>query len=239
MIRIYHIARKNILLRFSSRSFFIFFLLLPILFTVVLSGTLAGVDDPRQPLLLTLEEETPLTANLVAELAAVPTLELVHLPMAEAAQALADKEAVVWLIIPAGTTTAVAVGQPIALPLRKLPNNSDADALERTVTAVVSRASLSLSVAHNSVQAAEIIEPFPDEAARTAYFATAQQAAPPLCSRKSASPGKLPTSPPASSSLTPRPLTAKPPPTEIMRSNRRGNWYRGLLSPYWAHQCCL
>ncbi len=175
MTRIYHIARKNILLRFSSRSFLIFFLLLPILFTFVLSSALDGVGNSRRPLLLTVEEETPLTVNLLAELEADETLELVRLPFEAAAQALMDEEATAWLIIPAGTTTAVEQGQSVALPLRKLPNNSNADALERTITAVVSRASLPLSVARNSVQAAEMFEPFPDEAARTAYFATAQQ----------------------------------------------------------------
>ncbi|MCA9981513.1 MAG: hypothetical protein KDD89_11780, partial [Anaerolineales bacterium] len=80
MNRIYQIARKNILLRFSSRSFLIFFLLLPILFTFVLSNALAGVDDPRRPLLLTVEEQTALTDNLVAELENSALVRLEQLP---------------------------------------------------------------------------------------------------------------------------------------------------------------
>lgn len=175
MNKIYHIAKKNILLRFSSRSFLIFFLLLPVLFTFVLSSALAGLDDPRRTLLLTVEEETQLTASLVAKLESSALIRLEQLPRAEAEQALADESAPAWLIIPAGTTTAVQAGEQMALQLRKLPNNTDADALERTVTAVASRASLPLTIARNSVRAAELVDPFAEQAARTAYFDEARQ----------------------------------------------------------------
>jgi ABC-2 type transport system permease protein len=163
MLRIYSIAQKNILLRFSDRSFLIFYLLLPIIFTFVLSSALGGAGQTARPLLLTLEEDTVLTQELQAALAAEPTVALMLLPRPEAEQLWADEDqgegAWVWLIVPAGTTTAVTQGRPAILPLHKLPNNSDADALERTVTAVVSRASLPLTIAYHAGRATTLAQP--------------------------------------------------------------------------------
>src|SRR3972149_1771702 len=58
------IARKDLLIRFSSRSEWLFFLILPLAFTAILGGGFAfgGDDDPRLPLLVVGEDNSALSA---------------------------------------------------------------------------------------------------------------------------------------------------------------------------------
>ena len=69
MNKIFAIAWKNARLRFSGPSEWLFFLILPIIFTLVLAGGTGNSGDARIPLAVVDQAGTPLAAKLVDVLA--------------------------------------------------------------------------------------------------------------------------------------------------------------------------
>ena len=65
MKKILAIAWKDTLLRFTGWSSWLFFLILPIVFTVVLAGGTAGSADSRVRLVVVDQANSPLSGDLV------------------------------------------------------------------------------------------------------------------------------------------------------------------------------
>ena len=69
MKKILAIAKKDAIVRFASKSEWLFFLILPVVFTFLLAGgTPSGDQDPRIPLLVADEAHTPISRQLIDEL---------------------------------------------------------------------------------------------------------------------------------------------------------------------------
>jgi len=70
MRQILAIAWKDALVRFSSRSELLFFIVLPVVFTLILSGGLAklGQSDDRVPVLVVDQDHSALSAELLQAL---------------------------------------------------------------------------------------------------------------------------------------------------------------------------
>ena len=70
MRKIFAIAWKDTLVRFSSRSELLFFIVLPVVFTFVLSGAITKLSqgDNRLPVLVADQDNTPLSAELLTAL---------------------------------------------------------------------------------------------------------------------------------------------------------------------------
>ena len=68
MKKILAIIRKDIRLRFAGPSEWLFFLILPVAFTLILAGGTAGAGDARIRLLIVDQANTSLSAELIAAL---------------------------------------------------------------------------------------------------------------------------------------------------------------------------
>jgi ABC-2 type transport system permease protein len=178
MKKIFAIAWKDTLNRFSDKGELLFFLILPIVFTLVLTGTGAGQSDRKISLLVVDQDNSSFSTGLVAELKKSISVDT-RVMSQEAAQKEFDaKNAPIWLTIPAGFERSLLSGMEGPLELQKLPRNNDADAVEQgAITSAISTVSRSLAVAKNSLKEAEAIRPFASVSEQQAYFAASLTAA--------------------------------------------------------------
>jgi len=179
MRQILAIAWKDALVRFSSRSELLFFIVLPVVFTLILSGGLAklGQSDDRVPVLVVDQDHSALSAELLQALGQSSSIRPVALDASAAAAEFAKNSTPAWLTVPASFGAALTAGQPITLNLRALPNNLNALAAERAINLAAGRVSQALSAASASTAAAARIKPFASPAARQAYFDASLSAA--------------------------------------------------------------
>ena len=174
MRKLIAIAWKDALVRFSSRSELLFFLVLPLVFTFLIGGGLNGSQpaDNRLVVLLVDEDLSDLSAELTAVLGASDAVQLVPAGRAAAEAQLAEdaSAATAILRIPAGFAVDLRAGTPVALAIQALPNDPNSLAVETAVNAAASRVGRALAVANVSVAEAERRQPFANAADRAAYF---------------------------------------------------------------------
>ena len=95
------IIRKDIRLRFAGPSEWLFFLILPIAFTLILAGGTAGAGDARVRLLVVDQANTPLSAELIAALGKSEAIRPQVAPLATAESEFSKRRVSAVLIIPA------------------------------------------------------------------------------------------------------------------------------------------
>ncbi len=174
MIKTWAIAWKDALIRFSSRMELLFFIVLPMVFTLLLGGGLgmgAGQQDGRLPIAVVNEAGSPLADEMLAALDASTTVRATVYDAAGADKALEDKDVLAVLDIPA---TFVAGGQDLALELRSADNDANILAIEQAVNAAAARAGQALSAALAVTDQANELRPFADQAERQTFFDDAQ-----------------------------------------------------------------
>lgn len=166
MNKIFAIAFKDTLIRFSSRAEWLFFLILPLLFTFFLGGGLSGGQDidRRLRLVVVNEAQTELAAQLLTALDASTTVHPEVLPLAEAEKIFTDGDAPALLHIPANSSE---------LEFRAQANDLNAQAVERTVRAVVRELGLAAATAQTTTAEAEQLRAFADEAERQEFYSAA------------------------------------------------------------------
>ena len=171
------IFRKDTLLRFSSLSEWLFFLILPLFFTFVLSGGTGAPADPRIRLTVVDQANSPLSAQLIAEIDKTASVrpELMTLDEAESQFARRDVSAV--LVIPPEFTLEALSQGALTLELRQQPNNLNSLAVYQSLRAVLQRLGSGLEIARQSVETAEQMRPFASLPERSAYYLAALTAA--------------------------------------------------------------
>ena len=150
-------AWKDTLLRFTGWSEWIFFLILPIVFTLVLAGGTGGSKDNRVRLVVVDQANSPLSADLVAALSNSQAVRPDLLTIAQAEAQFSQRTASAVLIIPAEFDLAHLEQGTIQLELRQQPNNMNASVAQRAVQSVISRVSSAADIANSSVTKAEQI----------------------------------------------------------------------------------
>ena len=170
MKKILAIIRKDIRLRFAGPSEWLFFLILPIVFTLILAGGTAGAGDARIRLLVVDQANTSLSAELIAALGKSEAIRPQVAPLATAESEFSERRASAVLIIPARFDVPQLRAGEAELELRQQPNNLNALIAYRAVTAVISRLGSAAEIAESSTADAERIRPFETAAARQAYF---------------------------------------------------------------------
>jgi ABC-2 type transport system permease protein len=158
---------KDTLGRFASASEWLFFILLPVVFTFIIGGGFGDAPgaDNRLRLLVVNAANAPLAADLLAALETSSTLrpDVRSRPAAEAA--FNNHKAAALLIIPADFTTR------LSLELRRQPHDLNGQAVERAVSAVAGRLGLATTIANHSLVEAERRRPFASAAERQEYLA--------------------------------------------------------------------
>ena len=170
MKKILAIIRKDIRLRFAGPSEWLFFLILPIVFTLILAGGTAGAGDARIRLLVVDQANTSLSAELIAALGKSEAIRPQVAPLATAESEFSQRRVSAVLIIPAAFDVPQLRAGVAELELRQQPNNLNALIAYRAVTAVISRLGSAAEIAESSTAEAERIRPFETAAARQAYF---------------------------------------------------------------------
>lgn len=172
MSKILAIALKDALIRFSSRSQLIFFIVLPLVFTFALGGGFGGDEvDLRPRLIVVDQDQTHWSETLVTSLEA-QSVQIEVKPLSEAEAEFEVGSVSALLIIPPGFEANLLNEQPTPLDFRQTPNNNDALATEQLVLVKVNQLSRIFEVAWQSVHHAEERAPFPDQASHQAYFET-------------------------------------------------------------------
>jgi ABC-2 type transport system permease protein len=173
MGKILNIAWNDVRIQFSYPSHWVFFLVLPLVFTAVLGGALAGGGGDGEdliPLLVVDEDESSLSLALVDAFEQSDVLQPVLSGPDEANQAFDEEEAPALVTIPEGLGERLAAGESVELDLRTVSDDSRVVAVEQALQAAASRVEQHVTVAHLSVNEAEALRPFETTAGREAYF---------------------------------------------------------------------
>ena len=171
MKKIFAIAWKDAVIRFATSAELIFFIILPIIFTLLLAGgTPSGDDDNRIRLVVVDQANTPISQEIVAELDRSSAVNPEVLSLEEAESEFDARRASVVLVIPADLDLKSIQDETAQLDFRQQPNNLNASVAERAVQTAIRRVSSAVNAANTAVEEAKsrgTFESFEDE---QAYF---------------------------------------------------------------------
>ena len=171
MKKIFAIAWKDAIIRFASKSEFLFFIILPIVFTfLVAGGTPSGNEDPRIGLLVVDEARTSVSQQIITELENSTAIRPEVLTRTEAQKQFDDRRADAVFIIPAGIDIASLQKGSAEVELLQQPNNLNATVAERAILTALRRVSSTVSAAQNAVKQRELIQPFTSNVEKQTYF---------------------------------------------------------------------
>src|SRR5215216_5425487 len=158
MKKIFAIAWKDTIIRFSDASELLFFIILPIVFTFLLAGgTPSGNEDPRIWLLVVDEANTTISQQVIDELENSTAVRPDVMTRAEAQNQFDNRRASAVFIIPSGIDIASLQSDSAEVELLQQPNNIDATIAERAILTAIHRVSSAISAAQNAVNQREMI----------------------------------------------------------------------------------
>jgi len=171
MNKIFSIIKKDAIVRFSSASELLFFIILPVVFTFLLAGgTPNGEQDPRIRVLVVDEAQTAVSQQVIEELERSTAVYPVLMERADAKKEFDARRASTVFIIPAGVDAESLQAGSAEVELMKQPNNINATVVERAVQTAIRRVSSSISAAQNAVRQREAKQAFASDAERQTYF---------------------------------------------------------------------
>ncbi len=173
MKKIIAIVWKDTLMRFDGWIEWVFFIVLPIVFTLALAGGTGGSADNRVRLVVVDQAKSPLSAELITALGNSQAIRPDLLTLAQADSQFSQRSAAAVLVIPPEFDLAHLEQGSIPLELRQQPNNMDAMVAQRAVESVISRVSSAADIANQSTAKAEQIRPFASAADRQSYYTDA------------------------------------------------------------------
>lgn len=171
MRKIVALAIKDVLLRFSSASELLFFLVLPILFTFSLGGGFGAGPGPSEKVLWVVNEDnSSLAQELISTIDQSTAVRVESKTLAEAEKSFGKGDILAYIVIPAGFEQTVQNSQAATVAIWQTPLNSDAMAVAQVVQTAVSHVGQAYSAALLSTNKAEEIRPFASPAERQTYF---------------------------------------------------------------------
>lgn len=171
MKKIFAIAWKDTIVRFASKSEFLFFIILPVVFTFLLAGgTPDGEQDPRIRLLVVDEAKSQVSEQILAELENSTAVRPDVTTREDARNQFDDRRASAVFIIPAGINMETLLHGSAEVELLQQPNNMDATVAEHAILTAIRRVSSSVSAAQNAVRQREQKQTFASDVEKQAYF---------------------------------------------------------------------
>jgi ABC-2 type transport system permease protein len=171
MRKLIAIIFKDTLVRFTSPVEWLFFLILPMVFMLLIGGSTGAPPDQRVLLYVVDEARSPLSAALFSELEKSTSVQAVSKDRATALSEFEERKIVAVLMVPANFTLDTLQSNRAELELRLLPNMMNSVIAQQAVQAVLGRVSSSVDIANASVAQAEKISAFTDFNKREAFFA--------------------------------------------------------------------
>jgi len=171
MKKLIAIVIKDTLVRFTSPVEWLFFLILPIIFTVII-GASTGPGDGRVKLYIVDQADNALSENIISALEKSSTVVPEIKPLEDALSEFDQRKISTVLVIPVYFNEDALLNRQAELDLHLLPNNVEAMVAEQAVQAVLTRVSSVVDIASASVSGAEKIPGFKFESTelRQAYF---------------------------------------------------------------------
>ena len=170
MKKIFAIIKKDTLIRFTSPVEWLFFIILPIVFILILSGGTGPPADQRIILLTVDQAQSTLSDALIAELEKSPSVRPELTDLDDALGKFDAYQVSAVLIIPEGFTTEALQRGEAEVELKQQRNNLNAMVDQQAVQTAVGRISSLMDIAQTSTDKAEQMRPFPSPAERQAYF---------------------------------------------------------------------
>ena len=129
MTKIFSIIKKDIRLYFASPSSIIFFIVLPIIFTVVLASTTGGTSGEKIIINYVDQANSPLSAALLQALGEDESLEPEAIDLAEAQESFADDDLDLYLVIPSDFTAETLLKGDLTVQLYQQPNRTSSQTI--------------------------------------------------------------------------------------------------------------
>ena len=171
MKKIFAIAWKDTVIRFASASEWLFFIILPIIFTFIFAGGVpTGDEDNRIRLVVADQANTTISQEIISELEKSTSVRPDVLSLEEAEAEFDSRRVVAMLVIPAGLDLESIQNGTAQLDFRQLPNNMDASIAERAVQTAIRRVSSIVSAANMAVEEAKARGTFESAEAEQVYF---------------------------------------------------------------------
>jgi ABC-2 type transport system permease protein len=178
MKKIFAIAWKDAIIRFATSWELVFFIVLPLAFTLLLAGGApSGEADDRIRLVVVDQANTDVSREIVAALEGSTSVRPELLSLDEAETQFRERRASSMLVLPPGLTTKAIQGGTAEVEFRQQPNNLNATVAARAIQAALRRVSSAVNAASNAVKEAEANGTFEYEADRQAYFQEALELA--------------------------------------------------------------
>lgn len=170
MKKILAIILKDTLIRFTSPLEWLFFLILPVVFTFILSGGTRQASDNRITLFMVDEAQSTLSASLLSELEKSTSVKPVIKSREEALSTFESRKVTAVLIVPSGFEMTALQSGAAEVELRLQPSNTDGIIAQQGVQAALNRISSTIDIANSSTSQSEKIKPFTSETSRQEYF---------------------------------------------------------------------
>ena len=171
MKKLFAIAWKDAVIRFSTLAELLFFIILPIIFTLIMAGgTPSGEGDPRIRLVVVDQAQTSVSQGILDELEKSTAVWPDVLSLEEAESQFDAREAAVVLILPTGLDLQAIQNGTAQADLRQQPNNLNATVAARSIQTALRRVSSAVNAANMAVKEAEASGTFESETDRQAYF---------------------------------------------------------------------
>ncbi len=175
--KLFAIIKKNTLLRFNSPVEWLFFLILPVVFILVLSGGTAGPEDQRIQLEVVDLAQSELSSFLMVQLEQSTSINPIQTKLKDALSDFDSRQVSAVLIIPEGFSESVVMKGDAEVEFKQQQNNLNALIAQQAVRTAVERIASLIEIANTSVAKAEKYASFVSEAEKQAYFNTAYESA--------------------------------------------------------------
>jgi ABC-2 type transport system permease protein len=170
MSKVIAIALKDLKIRTSGKTELLFFLILPVIFTLLLSGMFFGSGSNKIVMVVVDEDNTDLSSELVSRLQASDVVTPSAMTRENAQKTFDNNDAAAMLIIPSGMQTSLKAGRSVTLDFNLDPTNNNGLAVQQEVQNAISQISRGLAVASISTNEAEQIKPFTSASQRQVYY---------------------------------------------------------------------
>lgn len=179
MKKIFAIIWKDTIVRFASTSEWLFFIILPLIFTFLLAGgsPSGNATNNRVRLVVVDLANTSISQSIVAELERSTAVYPDSLSLEEAEEQFEARRATAVLILPAGLDAKSVQDGVAQIEFRQQPNDMDASIAQRAVQTAIRRVSSSISAANLAVEEAKLQGTFESAGDEQAYFDEAMQLA--------------------------------------------------------------
>lgn len=170
MKKVISIILKDTRIRFTSPVEWLFFLILPIVFILILSGGTGPPDDQRIHLQVVDQAKSELSEALISELEKSTSIKPIPTQYDEAVSDFDSRRVSAILIIPGNFTTETLEQGEAEVEMRQQQNNLNALIDQQAVEVAVGRISSLVDIARRSTEKADAINPFGSEEEAQAYF---------------------------------------------------------------------